>query len=83
MTRALCPEGRPDPGYPCRFCFTPIHSGDDACQCSVYRTKITAYASLCRPCAVFLDMLTGDTRLGRIHRRLVEEADMRGRPSSD
>lgn len=79
----LCPAGRPDPAYHCRFCGEAVHRGDSGCGCSELRRETTLYASLCRGCAAAVDTLTADTAVGRVHRALVHEADCRGRPSDD
>jgi len=79
----VCPNGQPDPPYRCRFCQVWVHRGDSDCGCSELRQTVTYYASLCHACAEALDVLTADTLVGRIHRELVHQANMAGRPSSD
>lgn len=80
--REQCAAGVERPDYSCRFCNVRIHRGDSGCACSTFRDA-TLYASLCVDCADMLDMLTADTRLGRVHKALVHQADMAGRRSDD
>ncbi len=81
-----CPKGRPVAAgsFSCRFCRAyPLHRGDSGCGCSTMRLEITYYSTLCIECAEALDQLTADTRLGKIHRELVNQAEMKYMPSSD
>jgi len=77
-----CVDGHPGPSWHCRFCDARLHRPGD-CTCSQFRTAVTLYAPLCTPCALAVDELTADTVLGRVHRRLVDEARMEHMPSSD
>ena len=77
-----CPLGKSHPHYSCRFCHVRLHRGDEDCECSTYRQP-TRGASLCIECAEALDVLTADTLVGQIHRRLVSEGEMKFMPSSD
>lgn len=70
-------------GWRCRFCRSEIHGAGENCTCSTYRLEVTRYASLCLTCADAVDALMADTPLGRVHRALVHDANMAGRPSSD
>lgn len=80
----LCPLGKEGPRWTCYFCHVYVHGGHEECACSTFREKaITKRASICIPCAEAMDTLGEDTVLGRVHRMLVREADMAGRPSSD
>ncbi len=82
MDTKVCPEGKDGSNYSCRFCRVRLHSGDDPCPCSTYR-PLTSYATLCILCAKDLDILTADTRLGRIHRDLVDKAMFTFAPDDD
>jgi hypothetical protein len=77
-----CLKGGENPHYSCRFCRVPLHRGDSDCGCSEFR-KVTSYASLCHECAGAVDVLMGPTSIGRVHRSLVHEANLAGRPTSD
>jgi hypothetical protein len=82
----VCPAGQPIPrggSYRCEFCSTRLHRGDSGCGCSELRKKVTSYSSLCHEHAAAIDVLTADTAVGLVHRRLVQKADMAGRPCSD
>jgi len=77
----VCPVGKPDAAYSCRFCHVSLHHPGD-CYCSAYR-GVTFYAPLCNFCADALDVLMDDTTVGNVHKILVREANMAGRPSGD
>lgn len=79
----VCVEGKEGAGWACRFCRVRLHRGDDPCTCSAFREKVTAYASLCVPCAEAVDVLTADTRVGKVHRRLIQDAEVRYTHSDD
>lgn len=78
----VCSNGRPGAAWSCRFCHVPLHRGDDDCSCSEFR-EVTLMASLCGRCANAIDVLMADTTVGKVHRTLVYEANLRGRPTGD
>lgn len=74
-----CPLGNWGAHYSCKFCYVPLHRGDDECECSTLRRKWTHYASLCSACATVLDLLHEapggeQTRLAKIHAALLHAA---------
>lgn len=83
MKTVVCPNNIEIQGVPytCRFCKVPVHGVTQMC-CAVYR-KTTLYAPLCGRCAEALDLLEADTRIGMVHKKLVDEANMNGRPCDD
>jgi hypothetical protein len=82
----LCPLGRliETGSYSCYFCSAwPLHRGDSGCGCSQQRLATTYGATLCNDCAEALDILTAATLVGKIHKRLVHDAEMRYMRGSD
>lgn len=81
---ALCINGKEGAQYSCYFCAASLHRPEELCGCSTHRTKlVSGWCPVCPLHAEILDLLYGDTELGKVHQCLVEKGRMEFMRGSD